>query len=536
MTGKNYGLRVARCAFRKEIFWVSFLFLIFNAQLAIRNSEAAPLFHEREEELERGRAASLERAARDDRRLSALLAMFEGRYAEGLSRLAISSSASLDSLSRPEGRLLFYLQGMAAIEPSFTQDYSTAAIHFRSARRDGVIQYGAGAALEACRGKIRDWLDVEPNGAVLVEVYPTKKTFAHASALGDEIIKKSGVIGIAKFGRIMIIAPENLPFGYAWQDTLCHEYIHHALKIKAGLSLPLWFQEGMARANESIWRGGGLELPPGDQEELWLAAKEGRLVSFERMEPSLVYLNSEGEISLAFTQTALAIEEIRPQLAKLLQRIFNGKNFNEAFEAAIGQTLREFEIRLWAKWLKEAEDRHFVKKTGALRTVLSMDPLKDPEKIFLGPRLQNLLRLGDQMRQRGNLSAALGIYNQAKDLEPQNPYVLARIARGQAASGQSAKALDTVKTLIQSNPRWPPGYELAGELYENQGLYDDAIERYRRYFDYNPYHQALVKKVAFLYLDLGQKWKAHFYLEKVLLLDPKDTEAREALEAIDARQ
>ncbi|MBI4669378.1 MAG: hypothetical protein HY747_09405 [Elusimicrobia bacterium] len=546
-----------------------FLILIFFCFLPLRSSEGF-LFHPLEEELERGNLAAMEKKAESevDRLLKSLVLMFKGRYGEALERLESSAGTTdvMENLGR--GRLLPYLNGMAEIEKGFEPEVSSANVRFRSARRDFVLEEGARKALGACRQKVNAWLEIESQEPILAEIYRSKKNFAFASTLGDEILKKSGVIGIAKFHRIMMLTPEALAFGYSWQDTICHEYVHQALKIKSGLDFPLWFQEGVARFYETLWRDDGedetdsknvsapqarpsrtlaqavqqavpsaegakcgFELALGDREELLLAAKEGRLVEFNRMEPSLVYLKDEGEISLAFTQVALAVEQLNPKLPKLIQAVSRGKAFREAFKDVYDETLDQFEKRLHEAWLKEAQDKQISKRSGALRTVL-LDSGSDTEKLFLGPNLQSLISLGDRLRRKGSIGAALNLYSQAKDIEPNNPYVLSRLARAKAALGKRREALNIGLELVSANPHWPPGYELLGELYEGQGLFRDAIESYAKYFDFNPYHKELVKKTAFLNIDLGEKDAALAFLEKAAILDPKDTEVKEAVEAL----
>ncbi|MEK7287820.1 MAG: tetratricopeptide repeat protein [Elusimicrobiota bacterium] len=502
--------------------------VIFSAP-AVCFSET--IFYPLEDDLERGNWAKAEGALRAEPGLKSLLLLYQGEYQEALKAWgAVKSVRASDA--RHSAALGAYLDAMVQIAKGFTEQNRIGVFELRLARRDLVLREGAGSALEACRNGVKVWLGAEPPSPVIVEIYRRKKDFAIASTLGDELLKKSGVIGIAKFARIMLITPEALPFGYAWEDTLCHEYIHHALKSLGGLDFPLWFQEGMARAHETIWRKGDLEISTGDKEELLLAAKDGRLVRFARMEPSMVYLKDEEEISLAFTQVALATRELGPKLGDLIGLTAAGRPFEKAFEKVYGHSLTAFEEKLWAQWLSEAEQSKIRKKSGALRTVLSLESGQEPEKLFLGPKISHLLALGDQLRIKGKSVAALGLYNQAREQEPLNPYVLSRIARAYAASGNREEAAKTAEALIAANPRWPPAYQLQGELFEGLGLYRRAIESYQRYFDFNPYYKGLYKRAAFLHIDLGEPLRALVYLEKALILDPEDQECLQAKDSI----
>ena len=179
--------------------------------------------------------------------------------------------------------VLSFLFSLSLCHASDIVEVSSFGFVLRAAPRDLVLKDGALEALRSCRLKTQELFGFDIKGDIPVEVYRTKKDFAAGTTLGEELLKKSGVVGTAKFNRLMVITPEALPFGYSWPDAICHEFLHHALKTEIGEDLPLWFHEGFARFNETIWRGVPLEIPPGDREELLLAAKENKLVKFSQM-------------------------------------------------------------------------------------------------------------------------------------------------------------------------------------------------------------------------------------------------------------
>lgn len=491
-------------------------------------------FSELEDQFERGMFQAKSKQ-HSDQFVRALRNLYQGNYKE--------SFETLGNLSVFKGResdqartLKYYVHGLLNISATYNQQAQNNDFILRYAVRDGVLKEGALRALDSCQKEVNQWLHFKPQHRVLVEVYRSRKDFAHASTLGKELLMKSGVIGIAKFHRIMLITPEALAFGYNWQDALCHEYIHHALKGKAGLALPLWFQEGMARYYETIWRGESYRIKRGDEEALLSAAGGDRLVSFTRMEPSLVYLKDEAEISLAFTQVALAMEQMRERVGPLLDAVARGDNFESAFRRVYGKTLKQFESQLWESWRRQTAQKTRRPASGALRTVLAMDEgKKTNEELYLGPQAQHLLNLGDRLRVKGSSEAALALYRQARELEPLNPYVLSRLARALMALSHRPEAEKTARDLIEANPHWPAGYELMGSFYEDMGLYAEAIAQYDRYFTFNPYHLELYKKIAFLYIDLGETVKALPYLQKARILAPQDQEVARALSALGER-
>ena len=68
---------------------------------------------------------------------------------------------------------------------------------------------------------------------VVLEIYPDRESFIKASLLTEEELERSGTVAISKFNRLMILSPRLLPYGYDWQDTVCHEYIHRIIDRKS---------------------------------------------------------------------------------------------------------------------------------------------------------------------------------------------------------------------------------------------------------------------------------------------------------------
>src|SRR3989338_4519427 len=104
--------------------------------------------------------------------------------------------------------LLFFLS--FSVYATEVVEVSSYGFVLRVASRDLVLKDGALEALKACRAKTQELFGFDIKGDIPVEIYRSKKEFASASTLGDELLKKSGVIGIAKFGRLMLITPEAL--------------------------------------------------------------------------------------------------------------------------------------------------------------------------------------------------------------------------------------------------------------------------------------------------------------------------------------
>src|SRR5207344_604119 len=102
--------------------------------------------------------------------------------------------------------------------------------------------------------------------------------------------------------------------GYRWLDALSHEYTHLMINELSNSKAELWLHEGTARYFETSFRANPpLFLTPNQISDLHKAQKENRLVSFDRMSPSLVYLKDQNEVSLAFAQVSHAVSTLIKQ-------------------------------------------------------------------------------------------------------------------------------------------------------------------------------------------------------------------------------
>ncbi|HTJ84446.1 MAG TPA: hypothetical protein VL400_22160, partial [Polyangiaceae bacterium] len=91
---------------------------------------------------------------------------------------------------------------------------------------------------------------------IRVEVVRDQMALSAMTGLPLSAARTTGTIGIAKWGRVVIVSPRGTPKGYAFMDTLAHELTHLALTRGSHDRAPLWLQEGVARTEESKWRPG----------------------------------------------------------------------------------------------------------------------------------------------------------------------------------------------------------------------------------------------------------------------------------------
>ncbi len=368
-----------------------------------------------------------------------------------------------------------YLKGLIEVSRTLERKDSAHFILFAPADQIFLADYAL-AALEKVAETYDKLFGFRPMGKIRVEIYPDKETFSAASTLSLGILETSGAIGICKFHRLMIMSPQSLPLGYRWLDALSHEYAHLMINELSGSRAELWLHEGTARYLETTFRSDPpLFLTPHQKSDLKTAVEKDKLISFERMSPSLVYLKDQDEVSLAFAQVAHAVSLLikKQGLKRYGQflRLLKEKDFNTAFKESFKQSPPEFEKFCHAQLVKEPWE----KTKGTLSDEVRFQELS--EATAIGADVQGLTRLGDRMRRQGLMEAALIEYEKALKDEPDNALILLKAARTELVLGQKDSAILRLRRAIEKNPNYiTPYIELAGLVGENEArsLYLEA--------------------------------------------------------------
>ena len=144
----------------------------------------------------------------------------------------------------------------------------------------------------------------------------------------------------------MVLSPRALVYGYRWLDAISHEYMHYLIVKLTANKAPIWFHEGLAKYEETRWRSGPSYLSPLYQTLLARALADRKLIGFERMEPSLVKLETPEDVQLAYAQAASAIEFIIAKaghegLGKIMKRMAarHQKGASEPIKEVLGLEL-----------------------------------------------------------------------------------------------------------------------------------------------------------------------------------------------------
>ncbi|MEQ1503395.1 MAG: redoxin domain-containing protein [Myxococcota bacterium] len=324
---------------------------------------------------------------------------------------------------------------------------------------DAMLIDDAFGAIQGSDEHIAPLLGGSPPGVSRVEVYPDGRSFIAASSLKVEDVETTGVVGLAKWSRLLVTSPRALPHGYSWQDTIAHEYIHLVVTHHTADRAPVWLQEAIAKYLDARWRDGKdrFRLSVRQQGLLAEALRKDDLVGFEEMHPSLAKLPTAERASLAYAQLATLMQYCFERggetvLQKVLPKIADGADPREALATAVGAASFGALEADWRAWI--AKQPLIEKELLELPTVLDGGDEMDTDPVLAGREdLARFVTLGDVLRKAGETQASLVEYAKAiPEDEPPSPLLSNRIAQANLDLG---KVDDARKTLEQSLADYP---------------------------------------------------------------------------------
>ncbi len=113
--------------------------------------------------------------------------------------------------------------------------------------------------------------------------------------------------------------------------------------------------------------------------------------------------------------------------------------------------------------------------------------------------------LGDLWNSQGILELALQNYQEAVQIEPQNPENHYRLGLAYARAKSLREASDAFRKVIELDPSYAPAYRELGEVFFNAQKYQQAKEYYQKYVTIRPELPARVRYATFLYLSKDYK-------------------------------
>ncbi len=443
-------------------------------------------------------------AAGDDSETSLVLQLRtlfrEGRYGEAvgiLERLEAQETEAAQRETNPYRGTMLASRGMVEVKGDGVRVRHATGI-------EQILREDALLVTEQSRETYDALFGGGPDHDVLLDIFPTAHRFIQASGLPPEAVRKTGVVALSKWSRLLISSPRSLARGYGWKDTVAHEYIHLVVAWRSEDRTPVWLQEGLAKLLESRWRTGhNTDLTVHQQSLLRTALETDGFVPFEKFKHSMAYLDSGDEAALAFAQVATLLQHVLEiggdtVLPRIMDRIRDG----EAPELVVAQSAGYSDFKAlmngWRGWLSTRKLSQSV--VAALPVVLDADAddFKADPLLAMDASKMRAARLGDLLLGHGRPLAALIEFRKAAEGDgPASPLLMARESTCLAALERIDEALVLTAQGLEMYPEFTPLLTVRAKLLDQIGRPASAVLAWSAAHDLNPFNaevqQALVE-------------------------------------------
>ncbi len=357
----------------------------------------------------------------------------------------------------------------------------------------------------------------KPEGQVVVEIYPEISYLAKVSPLTEEEIETSGTIALCKYNRLMFTSPRALVKGYGWRDTVSHEFVHYYVTRKSRNTVPIWLHEGIAKFQESRWRLPPAQpLEPTSEDLLARSYQVDKLVTFDQMHPSMAKLPSQEAAALAFAEVHTVIHFLHKKkgyegIQSLIERLRDGDDMNVALSRVYGFDLNG----LWAAWKKQLSTLSLKTYPGLVQTSLKFkrpgekDDAPEEESRDIDTieekKVKDLTHIGELLRARGRLAAAMKEYDKAQAVGGDgNPMLQNAAAATLVQLKRFAEVPERLARVRSYYPDYLNTWMNLGEAYIALGRPDDAIAAFESALGVNPFHPRVHAALAELYASAGR--------------------------------
>ena len=446
--------------------------------------------------------------------LAAQIAFHRGDYPEALKLMRASLEAGEED-ERKRAFTLFVEQTIGVLN-SYAKFESPHFVILLDEKQDGVLRDYLIDTLEKTYQAMARQYAFEPKEKVRVEVFPDTKAFYYASTLSARDIEVTGAVGLTQFNKLMLLSPRSLVYGYRWLDAISHEYMHYLIVRQTANKAPIWFHEGLSKYEETRWRDGPSYLSATYQNLLARALSADKLIPFEKMEPSLVRLENPEDVHLAYAQAASAIEFIIGRagyegLREVMNRMPSSptRGAGEALRGVLNVGFTRFE-REWkefltAKGLKEAGGagvrRYKIKEGKANEETVDMEEIKSLVA-------RNRAHLGDLLKERGRVGAAVVEYRRALDENRESIPIINRLASALILMDRHREALEMLLRARELSPDHPTVSTQLGQTYLKLEKFKEAKEAFQEVIEVNPFNPEVHRDLALAYEMLGDKESA----------------------------
>ena len=426
--------------------------------------------------------------------LASLTAFYRGDYQEA-QKLMKAALALGGEDEKKKGFALFFEETIGVVAP-FKKYESRHFLISLDERQDAILADYLMDTLEKTYQIMAEKYGFQSQEKIRIEVFPDAKAFSFTSTLSPRDIEVTGAVGLAKFNKLMVLSPKALVYGYRWLDAISHEFMHYVMVRLTANKAPIWFHEGLAKYEETRWRNGSSYLSSLYQTLLARALADGKLITFGRMEPSLIKLETPEDVHLAYAQAASAIDFIISKvghegLKRVMTRMAASRErgASEAIQEVLGLKFNEFENQwkeyLASKGLKEVVGVHVrrykIKEGRADEERLDMSEIKSMVS-------RNRAHLGDLLHERGKKEAAVLEYRRALADANDSVPILNRLSNVLISLGKDEEALEMLKRAQEFSPDHPNIYAHMGKIYLKFKDYKRAEEAFQASVQINPFN------------------------------------------------
>jgi len=414
----------------------------------------------------------------------------QGKYAESVAAFGEARSRGAAQVNGFEAQVRLAQAAADEVKGDEAQESAHFVVYTRPGKDALLVPYALEALEKAYATLTRD-LGYSPPAKVRVEVYETAQALARVSPLTVAEIKASGTIALCKYNRLMITSPRALLRGYAWLDTLSHEFVHYLVTRKGRNAVPIWLQEGLAKFLETRWRGApGQAVDETSTGLLTRAARDRKLIPFAAMHPSIAKLPTQEMAALAFAEVESAIKLLHQRggqqaLTELVAAMATGFSDENAVAQAYGKPFAQFEQEWRADLLKPRREPAS-QAPGSARPLASRKLIfkEDARKKGAGaaqdaveerptdPEAKRAVRLGEIFFARRRWAAAALEYGKARArLSREVPLLARRYAFAQIQLGRLGEAESALAAAVSRDPQDEAAQVLYARVLEKRGEY-----------------------------------------------------------------
>ena len=436
----------------------------------------------------------------------------DGEYDQALAVLDQAAIAA------PEAGSIASLRALVAETRDVVDGYAThttadGLFEIRyDASRDAVLIPWAEETLESAYYEIGYDIGYWPEPPIRVEIYPEARTLARVSSLTEEAIEGSGTIALCKYNKLMFTSPRATLRGYGWRTTLAHEYVHYVVGHHVRADVPIWMHEALAKYLEERWTGTrDIRMTPYREELLSERIEADTLITFEQMHPSMAYLPTPEDASVAYAEVFTVMEYLVSRrgtgvIRDLLGHIRDGHGPFEAIEETVGESFAVFENN----WMRYMRGRPRVTIPGEFEDEIQLMPEgegDDAVERFAGiesVEARDYLRLGELLAARDMGAAAVVEYQNAELLlGSANPILQNALARALLDLDRAEEALDAIAEVVGWHPSFYRSHLHQGEALAQLGREEEARDALVRAGGINPFDPAVHTLLASVYDALG---------------------------------